>query len=68
VAASRASWLLGNGSQALGHGGRHAADHRAGGPVGTLTGEDYKQGGHIVGGTPKCSPLVTALAPHVTDA
>ena len=41
----------------------------AGGRVGTLTGEDYKQGGHIVGGTPKVfAALVAALAPHVTDA
>jgi myo-inositol-1(or 4)-monophosphatase len=40
----------------------------AGGRVGTLTGDDYKQGGHIVGGTPKVfSALVAALAPHVTD-
>jgi myo-inositol-1(or 4)-monophosphatase len=39
----------------------------AGGRVGTLTGEDYKQGGHIVGGTPVFA-LVAALAPHVTDA
>jgi myo-inositol-1(or 4)-monophosphatase len=41
----------------------------AGGRVGTLTGDDYKQGGHIVGGTPKVfAALVAALAPHVTDA
>src|SRR5215470_9489507 len=41
----------------------------AGGRVGTLTGDDYKQGGHIIGGTPKVfSALVAALAPHVTDA
>jgi myo-inositol-1(or 4)-monophosphatase len=41
----------------------------AGGRVGTLTGEEYKQGGHIVGGTPKVfAALVAALAPHVTDA
>ena len=38
----------------------------AGGRVGTLTGEDYKQGGHIVGGTPKVfGALVAAIAPHV---
>jgi myo-inositol-1(or 4)-monophosphatase len=41
----------------------------AGGRVGTLTGEDYRQGGHIVGGTQKVfTALVAALAPHVTDA
>ncbi len=41
----------------------------AGGRVGTLTGDDYKQGGHIVGGTPKVfSALVQTIAPHVTDA
>jgi myo-inositol-1(or 4)-monophosphatase len=38
----------------------------AGGRVGTLTGEDYKQGGHIVGGTPKVfAALVAELAPLV---
>jgi myo-inositol-1(or 4)-monophosphatase len=38
----------------------------AGGRVGTLTGEDYKQGGHIVGGTPKVfAALVAELAPHI---
>jgi myo-inositol-1(or 4)-monophosphatase len=41
----------------------------AGGRVGTLTGEEYKQGGHIVGGTPKVfAELVAAISPHVTDA
>jgi myo-inositol-1(or 4)-monophosphatase len=41
----------------------------AGGRVGTLTGDEYKLGGHIVGGTPKVyAALVAALAPHVTDA
>src|SRR5512145_478325 len=41
----------------------------AGGRVGTLTGEDYAHGGHIVGGTPKVfAALVAAIAPHVTDA
>ncbi|HEX5162842.1 MAG TPA: inositol monophosphatase family protein [Steroidobacteraceae bacterium] len=41
----------------------------AGGRVGTLTGEEYRQGGHIIGGTPKVfSALVATLAPHVTDA
>ena len=39
----------------------------AGGRVGTLIGEDYKQGGHIVGGHAKVfAALVAALAPHVT--
>jgi myo-inositol-1(or 4)-monophosphatase len=38
----------------------------AGGRIGTLTGEDYKQGGHIVGGTPKVyAALVQAIAPHI---
>ncbi len=38
----------------------------AGGRVGTLAGEDYKQGGHIVGGTPKVfAALVAELAPHI---
>jgi hypothetical protein len=37
--------------------------------VGTLTGDDYKQGGHIIAGTPKVyAALVGALLPHVTDA
>jgi myo-inositol-1(or 4)-monophosphatase len=41
----------------------------AGGHVGTLTGDDYKQGGHIIGGTPKVfTALVAAIRPHVTDA
>jgi myo-inositol-1(or 4)-monophosphatase len=41
----------------------------AGGRVGTLTGDEYKQGGHIVGGTPKVfAALVAAIGPHVTDA
>src|SRR6186997_1063156 len=41
----------------------------AGGRVGTLTGEEYRHGGHIVGGAPKVfAALVAALAPHVTDA
>jgi myo-inositol-1(or 4)-monophosphatase len=40
----------------------------AGGRVGTLTGEDYKQGGHIIGGTPKVfSALVAAIAPLVPE-
>src|SRR5688572_15218993 len=38
----------------------------AGGRVGTLTGDEYKQGGHIIGGTPRVyAALVAALAPHV---
>ena len=41
----------------------------AGGRVGTLTGDEYRQGGHIIGGTPKVfSALVAAIAPHVPDA
>ena len=32
--------------------------------VGTLTGDDYKQGGHIIAGTPRVYlALVAALAP-----
>jgi myo-inositol-1(or 4)-monophosphatase len=39
----------------------------AGGRVGTLTGDDYRLGPHIVGGTPKLfGALVAALAPHVS--
>jgi len=38
----------------------------AGGRVGTISGDEYKQGGHIVAGTPKVyAALVAALAPHV---
>ena len=38
----------------------------AGGRVGTLTGDEYKQAGHIIGGTPRVfAALVTALAPHI---
>ena len=38
----------------------------AGGRVGTLTGEPYAQGGHIVAGTPKVfDALVGCIAPHV---
>jgi myo-inositol-1(or 4)-monophosphatase len=38
----------------------------AGGRVGTLAGEDYKQGGHIIAGTPKVyTALVAALTPHI---
>jgi myo-inositol-1(or 4)-monophosphatase len=38
----------------------------AGGRVGTLSGAEYRQEGHIVGGTPKVfDALVECLAPHV---
>ena len=38
----------------------------AGGRIGTLTGADYRQEGHIVAGTPKVyAALVELLAPHV---
>ncbi|MGI9245876.1 MAG: inositol monophosphatase family protein [Steroidobacteraceae bacterium] len=38
----------------------------AGGRTGTLTGEPYAQGGHIIAGTPKVyEALVACLAPHV---
>jgi myo-inositol-1(or 4)-monophosphatase len=38
----------------------------AGGRVGTLTGEDYTQGGHVIAGTPKVyAALVAAIAPLV---
>jgi myo-inositol-1(or 4)-monophosphatase len=38
----------------------------AGGRIGTLTGDDYKQGGHIIGGTPKVfTALVQEISPHV---
>ena len=38
----------------------------AGGHVGTLSGDDYKQGGHIVAGTPKVfTALAALLAPHI---
>jgi myo-inositol-1(or 4)-monophosphatase len=41
----------------------------AGGRIGTLTGEEYRQGGHIIGGTPKVyDALVELLAPHVPEA
>src|SRR6188768_2472364 len=37
----------------------------AGGRVGTIFGEDYKQGGHIIAGTPKVyAALVAELSPH----
>jgi len=38
----------------------------AGGRIGTLTGGEYKQGGHIVAGTPRVyTALLELLAPHV---
>ncbi|HET7756361.1 MAG TPA: inositol monophosphatase family protein [Steroidobacteraceae bacterium] len=38
----------------------------AGGRIGTLTGAEYRQGGHIVAGTPKVyAPLLELIAPHV---
>lgn len=38
----------------------------AGGLVGTLSGEEYQQGGHILAGTPKVfAPLVELLRPHL---
>ena len=38
----------------------------AGGRIGTLTGGEYQQGGHIVAGTPKVyAALLELLAPHV---
>ena len=38
----------------------------AGGRIGTLSGDDYKLGPHIVGGTPKVyAALLAELAPHV---
>ena len=38
----------------------------AGGRVGTLAGDDYKQDGHIIAGTPKVyAALVEALSPHI---
>lgn len=40
----------------------------AGGRVGTLIGDEYKQNGHLVAGTPKVyTALLTAIAPHVPD-
>jgi myo-inositol-1(or 4)-monophosphatase len=41
----------------------------AGGRVGTLTGNEYRHGGHIVGGTPKVyEALIGCLAPHIPQA
>ena len=38
----------------------------AGGHIGTLTGGEYRQGGHIVAGTPKVyAALLELIAPHV---
>ena len=38
----------------------------AGGHIGTLTGAEYRQGGHVVAGTPKVyADLIELLAPHV---
>ncbi len=38
----------------------------AGGRIGTLTGGEYRQGGHIVAGTPKVyAALLELIAPHV---
>jgi myo-inositol-1(or 4)-monophosphatase len=40
----------------------------AGGHIGTLTGGEYKQGGHLVAGTPKVyTALLEAIAPHVPE-
>jgi myo-inositol-1(or 4)-monophosphatase len=40
----------------------------AGGRIGTLTGEEYKQGGDVIAGNPKVyEALVEALKPHVPD-
>ncbi len=40
----------------------------AGGRIGTLTGADYQQGGHVVAGTPRVyDALLELLAPHVPD-
>jgi len=40
----------------------------AGGRIGTLTGEEYKQGGNLVTGSPKVyEALLAAIAPHVPE-
>jgi myo-inositol-1(or 4)-monophosphatase len=40
----------------------------SGGRIGTLTGEEYRQGGHIIAGTPKVyAALVELLTPHVPE-
>ena len=41
----------------------------AGGRIGTLTGADYTQGGHVIAGSPKVyEAMVECLAPHVPQA
>lgn len=41
----------------------------AGGHIGTLTGQEYRHGGHIVAGSPKVyTELLAALQPHVPEA
>jgi myo-inositol-1(or 4)-monophosphatase len=41
----------------------------AGGRIGTLTGEPYTQGGHVVAGTPKVfDALVACIGPHVPES
>ncbi len=41
----------------------------AGGRIGTLTGGEYLQGGHVIAGSPKVfAALVEALAPHVPES
>jgi myo-inositol-1(or 4)-monophosphatase len=41
----------------------------AGGRIGTLTGAEYRQGGHVIAGTPKVyAALLELLAPHVPEA
>ena len=38
----------------------------AGGRIGTLSGAEYRQGGHVVAGTPKVyTALIELLAPHL---
>ena len=40
----------------------------AGGRIGTLTGREYLQGGHVIAGTPKVfEAMVAALAPFVPE-
>jgi myo-inositol-1(or 4)-monophosphatase len=41
----------------------------AGGRIGTLTGGEYLQGGHVIAGSPRVyAALVEALAPHVPES
>jgi myo-inositol-1(or 4)-monophosphatase len=41
----------------------------AGGRIGTLTGEPYTQGGHVIAGTPKVfDALVACIGPHVPES